>query len=123
MKKLAHLSEAEAEVMDEIWRLGEEFTAAQLIENLSEVKEWKQTTVFTFLSRLTGKGYLKTKKGGKINIYEPLISKTAYKSLMARDFLCEMHGGSIRNFIAALYESHDLTAEEINDLKEWFDKK
>jgi BlaI family transcriptional regulator, penicillinase repressor len=123
MKKPAHISEAEAGVMDAIWQLDGSFTAAELIEKLSVTKEWKQTTIFTFLSRLCGKGLLKNEKSGKVNVYEPLLSKTEYKSFVARDFLDGMHGGSIRNFVATLYENNDLSPEEIEDLKKWFDKR
>lgn len=117
------LSDAEAEVMRAAWGLKGKFTAAELMEKLAATREWKQTTVFTFLSRLEKKGLIENEKSGKVNVYTPRLTENEYKSSMARQFLEKMHGGSVRNFVATLYETDGLSKKEFAELKEWFDKR
>ena len=44
------LSEAELEIMEQIWKLGRPVTAAELAGPLQQ-KGWKPTTLLTFLAR------------------------------------------------------------------------
>lgn len=116
------ISDAELEVMEAVWQLPAPCTSAQLQAVLSG-KNWKPTTLLTFLTRLTEKGLLITKKQGKQNLYSPALSREAYLAKETRSFLTELHGGSLRSFIAALNAGEKLSEEEIAELKSWLENQ
>jgi len=124
MSNIQRMSDAEKEVMQIIWAAGGSISSAWLIDELkSRNKDWKPNTVLTFLARLIEKGILIAKKHGRANEYISLISEKEYKQFETRFFLDSVYDGSIKKFIAALYEGDDLTTDEINDLKKWFSQR
>lgn len=123
MGKIQKISDSEMEIMRSIWAAGSPVTSAQLLESLRGDKAWKPTTVLTFLARLVEKGVLKTERQGKAYKYIPLISEIEYKSIETRNFLDEVHNGSIKSFVAALFEGNDMSREEIDELKKWFSQR
>ena len=56
MRNDKRLPDAELEVMQTIWSLGTQATAAEVQQHAD--KDWKMTSVLTFLSRLCDKGFL-----------------------------------------------------------------
>jgi predicted transcriptional regulator len=124
MSKIQRMSDAEKEVMQIIWAVGGSISSAWLLDELKRRnKDWKPNTVLTFLARLIEKGILTAQKHGRANEYIPLVSEKAYKQFEARSFLDSVYDGSVKKFIAALYEGDDLTTDEINDLKKWFSQR
>jgi predicted transcriptional regulator len=117
------MSEAEKEIMDIIWASGGPVTSSQVLDRLPAERDLKPTTVLTFLTRLTEKGLLSTTKRGKKNLYTPLVTRDEYKRFESRDFLANMHGGSIKSFVAALVEGEDISEEELDDLRRWLREK
>lgn len=102
--------------MDYIWSVEHPVTTAEIIQNLPEGKKWKQNTLITFLTRLIEKGVLKATRTGRTNLYEPCITEKEYRSLETRQFIKDVHRGSIFGFINTLFDNGDLTKEEIEDL-------
>lgn len=119
------VSGSEMEIMQAVWALSPDgktpVTSAQLQTQLSS-RQWKATTVLTFLSRLCDKGLLEASRQGKSNLYTPLLTEEEYRRLETRAFLDEVHGGSLRSFIAALADE-DLSGEELDELRDWFEKR
>ncbi|MEA1962031.1 MAG: BlaI/MecI/CopY family transcriptional regulator [Bacillota bacterium] len=68
-------------------------------------------------------GIISSSKKGKVNQYIPLISENEYKQFETYSFLNTVHKGSVKSFIAALYEGDGMTGEEIKELKKWFSQK
>ena len=121
MKKLQKMSESEKEVMRFVWAAGVSVSSAKLLDDLKTINRgWKSNTVLTFLARLIEKGILTSIRHGRSNEYIPLITENEYVQFETRSFLNSVHDGSVKNFIAALYNGNDLNEEEIQDLKEWF---
>ncbi|SHM94442.1 Predicted transcriptional regulator [Caldanaerovirga acetigignens] len=116
MKKLQRISDAERKIMEYIWRSGRPVTTSEIMENLPEGKIWKQNTVVTFLGRLIKKGILKATRIGKANYYEPCITEQEYRYFETKQFINEVHKGSILGFITALFENGDLTKEDIESI-------
>lgn len=110
------ISEAEMEIMKILWRQGEEATSAQLQRQCSD---WKITTVLTLCKRLEDKGFLKRRKEGKTNYYRPTLTEEEYKAYQTQNFLEEVHSGSVKSFMAALYNHEALTQEDLEELKAW----
>lgn len=116
MKKFQKMSDAERQIMEYIWKAGRPVTTSEIMENLPKGKIWKQNTVITFLSRLIKKGILKATRVGKANYYEPCITEQEYRYFETKQFINEVHKGSILGFITALFENGELTKEDIESI-------
>ncbi|MDD2401849.1 MAG: BlaI/MecI/CopY family transcriptional regulator [Clostridia bacterium] len=123
MRKIQEISKSEMEVMQVIWAAEGSVTSAEIQQVLNKGKSWKPTTVLTFLARLAEKGIIETSKKGKSNQYVPLISECEYRQFKTRSFLNSVHKGSIKCFIAALYEGDGISKEEIRELKKWLSQR
>ena len=113
------ISDSEMEIMELIWRKGDEVTSGEIIDSLKE--QWKPTTVQTFLKRLTDKKALTVRKEGKTNFYTAAITEEDYKREQTEDFLKDMHKGSVKSLFASLMGGKSVDKEELTELREWFD--
>lgn len=126
MSNFHKLSKTEMEIMQIIWEADRPVTSSQLLEIFArdKGKQWKGQTMSTFLARLVKKGVLiSTKQQGRTNIYEPYISPEEYRGQEAKNLLENLYNGSIKNFLATLYDGEELTENEIVELRHWFAKK
>ncbi len=121
MKEFKHLPDAELKVMQIVWSLSPPVTAVEVQKNAK--KEWKATSVLTFLSRLCEKGFLMCKKEGRQNFYTPLIDRETYLQNEGKSFVMRMYGGSVRNFVASLSDAGALTDEDISELRAFLDSQ
>jgi BlaI family penicillinase repressor len=110
------------EVMQIIWASDHPMTSGELLDIFArnEGKEWKGQTIATFLARLVEKGVLTSIKQGRANIYEPRMSPEEYRSQEAKSLLETLYEGSVKNFLATLYDGKELTKDEITELRRWF---
>jgi predicted transcriptional regulator len=72
------------------------------------------------------KGFLKCYKQGKQNVYEAIVTEEEYQQEESSSVLKKLYGGSLKNFVAALYNSEQLTKKDIVEVREFietFDKK
>ena len=119
MKAGKRLPDAELEVMQAIWSLEPPVTAAAVQQRVS--KEWKATSVLTFLSRLCDKGFLSCEKEGRQNYYTPLVSRETYLQRESTSFVRRLCGGSGKNLVASLSDAGALTEQDIEDLRAFLD--
>ena len=119
MKTGKRLPDAELEVMQAIWSLEPPVTAAAVQQRVS--KEWKATSVLTFLSRLCDKGFLSCGKEGRQNYYTPLVSREAYLQRESTSFVKRLWGASVKNLVASLSDAGALTEQDIEDLRAFLD--
>ena len=120
MRKLQKMSEAEREIMQLVWAAGGSVSSAELLYDLKAMdKDWKPNTVLTFLARLVEKGILTCVRHGRSNEYIPLLTESEYKHFETRSFLDAVHAGSIKSFVAALYDHDGLTSADVAELKAW----
>ena len=117
--KIAKITEAEMEIMKIIWEENKEITTATILEKLPKENSWKTTTVMTLVTRLIEKDILNVNKIGKLNHYSAKVTLEEYKAVQTDVFLDDMHNGSIRNFMATLYNSRKISKKDIADLKNW----
>jgi len=116
MPAYPRISEAEKEIMDIIWQASRPVTTSQIMERLPQGKEWKTNTVITFLSRLTEKGFVQATRIGKANHYEPRVTEREFRNAETRQFIRDIHRGSVLGLISALCDNGDLTREDIEKL-------
>jgi len=122
MKSLAKLSETEMEIMQAVWELATPVSVAQLLE-VFEQRGWKTSTLSTMMNRLIEKGFLTKSMNGKMNLYTPTLTFTAYKEHETQSFLGRLFNGKVKNFIASLVDDEELSKDDIKELKEWFARK
>nr|WP_062049634.1 BlaI/MecI/CopY family transcriptional regulator [Bacillus sp. JCM 19034] len=124
MSKFQSLSETEMKLMQVIWKMNHPVKSSELLDFFSEKegKEWKGQTIATFLSRLVDKGLLSVKREGRSNTYTPCLSLKEYKKKEAQSLLDTMYQGSVKNFLATLYDDK-VTSNELDELKKWFSDK
>ena len=96
----ARLPDAELEVMQALWSLGEyPAHTADIAEKLD--RSWKAPTLLKLLSRLEERGFVAGSKDGRANVYTPLVDQEDYLARESRSFLKRVHGGSQED-VAAL---------------------
>lgn len=125
MTNFQKLSETEMEVMQIIWESDHPITSGELLDIFArnKYKEWKGQTIATFLARLVEKGVLISIKQGRANIYMPRISPEEYKRQEAKNVLETLYEGSVKNFLATLYDCKEPTKDEMAELRRWFAEK
>ena len=121
MKETARISEAENEVMEVIWKAGK-VTVQQVQQALWDQRHWAYNTVGTFMQRLYEKGLLNRAKSGKTNVYEAAVSEAEYKKAVTEDFLRQVHSGSKKSMMSALFDER-LSEDEIDKLLEMIENK
>lgn len=122
MEKIKRLPESEQDIMMIIWAAGESVTSAYIMERLPEERKWALTTVLNFLTRLVDRGFLEITKQGRINYYSPSVKESDYLQHESRSFLDKMYMGSLKNFVAALYDGSAISKEEFEDLKQYVEE-
>lgn len=120
MKKLP---DAELAVMQALWQAGGEATSGEIQAMLRKRYDWKPTSVLTFLSRLTEKGFVDCRKEGKVNHYTACISEQAYRQRASVDFMQRLFDGSVKNLMVSLAEAGSMTAKDLEELQAFLDEQ
>lgn len=117
MEKLERLPDAELEVMQAMWQVGNyPVTSAQLMEKLSG-RHWRLPTLLKLLSRLEERGFVESEKEGRSNRYYPLVDEREYLAAESGRFFQKLHGGSLPSLVAALVESRSITPDDVAELE------
>ncbi|HBD64197.1 MAG TPA: CopY family transcriptional regulator [Clostridiales bacterium] len=122
MDKIKRLPESELDIMMIIWESNEAVTSAYVMEKLPEEKKWATTTVLNFLARLVDRGFLEITKQGRVNYYKPLIDENDYLQQESCTFLKKMHMGSLKSFVASLYDGSAISMEDLEELKNYVEE-
>ncbi len=115
------LSNSELNIMMKIWQANEPLYFEDIVELLKEYN-WVESTIRNFLSRIIDKGYIKTKKDGRKNLYIPLVSQD-YINKESRSLIEKLYDNSLKKFVVELYESDSLDYDDLLELKEYVDEK
>jgi len=121
-KSIRRLPDSELEIMKVIWDAKEPVTSAYISEKLKGKKDWKITSILTFLARLTEKGFIECKREGKVNIYRPLISEQEYLEKESKSILEKLYNNSLTSFVASLYNSNAIAEDELKELQEFIEE-
>lgn len=111
------LPEAELKLAECIWKQGE-ITSTELVKWCESAFQWKKSTTYTLLKRLSDKGVVQNQQG----IVSALISKQMYESGKSRQFVEETFNSSLPKFLAAFSRSRKLSSKEIMAIKEMIEQ-
>ncbi|HEX6736773.1 MAG TPA: BlaI/MecI/CopY family transcriptional regulator [Vicinamibacteria bacterium] len=109
------LTEFELEVMTVLWRLGEA-TVAQVQGELPR-QPVAYTSVSTMVRILEQKGFVRSRKEGRLHVYAPRVPRQEYEAVALRHVIGKLFGGAPVNLVRALVEAEELSAGEIAELK------
>ena len=113
------LGEAELEIMQVIWNSSSPVTSNHILSELQDKRKWQLSTLMTSLSRLSGKGFVSCDRSTGRNLYTSLVSENDYKTGASRHFLKQLYNNSIQNMIATLYNSKEMQASDVEELREF----
>lgn len=122
-KDFKRLPDAELEVMKVIWDSKPPMSTNDVMKVISKEKTWNISTLLTLLSRLIERGFLSSEKRGRERIYSPIVDKADYMEFETRTFLQKLHKNSFMSLVTTLYDNHDLTESDIDELSQWLKEK
>lgn len=95
--------------MDFLWEQNIKLHASEIMEHFSD-RNWKLSTVSTFLSRMIEKGVVQSERSGRKFLYYPLVTKKELKRNQAISYI-KNNFRSIKDFVLALDDEH-ISVEE-----------
>lgn len=106
----------ESRFADIIWT-HEPLSTARLIALCEAQLNWKRTTSYTVLKRLSDRGLFKNDNGTVTS----LISRQGFYSVQSERFVDETFGGSLPAFLAAFAAKKELTPGELSEIRSLID--
>ena len=93
------ISEAESQVMLELWRRGEA-TAEQLVEALAQPNGWQEPTIKTLINRLLNKGAVSAEREGRRYRYRPQLAQQDWVLEESSSLVDRLFGGRVAPLVA-----------------------
>ena len=115
------LSEAQMEIMNVVWDLGEP-TVAEVWKALSAKRNWARNTVQTMIARLEEKGTLRRVEDGPTLRYRAVQGRAATLKKLSRRVVATLFQGSTEGLLAALLAGRRLSNEEAERLRALIDQ-
>lgn len=112
---------SELEVARIVWELGGA-TVRQVLEALPEERGLDFKTVQTYLRRLESKGYLKTKREGRSNVYRPVVRPKQVIGEVMDDLLNRLFDGRVLPLFQHLVDERGLSTDEVRELRALLDR-
>ena len=116
MSKRPALAKSELELARIVWEMGEA-TVRQVYEALPAERKLDFWTVQTYLRRLKAKGYLKTRRRGRSNVYSQRARPAQVVRDLVDDFLNRLYDGETLPLFQQLIHDRGLSDEEIDELQ------
>lgn len=119
---MAQVSDSELDLLKIIWANGGTALYAHIMGELSKAGcTWQKNTVITLLSRLAEKGMVKTHKIGRKNQYTAVVSEREYQKAQAQQLLNKLYDGSAKGLVSTLIQGEMISAEEYEELKQFWE--
>ena len=106
----------ESRFADIVWEHAP-LSTSELIKLCEAEFDWKRTTTYTVLKRLSERGIFKN-NNGTVTV---LISKDEFYSMQSEKVVNESFGGSLPAFVAAFTSRQNLSEDEIAEIRSIID--
>lgn len=106
------LGAVETRFAELIWA-HEPLTTADLVRLCAQELQWKRTTTYTVLKKLSEKGIFRMEN----SVVTSVISKAEFEALQSEQFVEETFKGSLPAFLAAFGTRKKLSDKEIDEMK------
>ena len=120
MNQNQEISGAELTVMKVLWQNNCPMKVQDVYDALVGSK-WKYKTVATLLLRLEEKGAVSSQKDGRANCYTPVLEKEEYTKMQTKNFVQKLYNGSAKDLAVSLFQSDDMTKDDIEEIRKLFD--
>jgi predicted transcriptional regulator len=110
------ISEAEAVLMDVLWR-GAPRSAEEILSEVGPRQGWQEGTVKSLLNRLLKKKAIKAERDGRRYLYTPLLSREKYVSQESKGLLDRLFGGRVAPLVVHFSEQRKLSKKDIAELR------
>jgi len=121
-KHIRRLTELETLIMDAMWNLGSA-NVREVQERLEPAKPMAYNTVLTMMRILRDKGFLRSERNGRVDVYEPIVSRGQVAKRSLNDVLERFFSGSARALVSQLLDSEGLDAKEVQAIRREVDRK
>jgi predicted transcriptional regulator len=115
------ISNAEAQVMDCLWRRSP-LTADDIVAEVAEPQGWSDATVRTLINRLLKKKAIAAVKDGRRYLYRPLTARDDYVSAESQGLLDRLFDGRLAPLVAHLTEREQLTPDDVAEIRRLIEK-
>lgn len=110
------LGVVESRFADIIWEK-EPLSTAELVKLCESRLEWKRTTTYTVLKRLSDRGIFKNEEG----VVSACLSRDEFYARQSEQVVEEAFAGSLPAFVAAFTARKSLTADEVAEIRRLID--
>ena len=114
------LTASENMIMKVIWRHSDPISIPDLTAELEQTygKPYARSTVVTFLTSMSNKGYVDTVRKGRLAYVFALKTEEEHRQAVAKKNSKLWFNGSVTEYIAALHKAGGLTPEDIKKARE-----
>lgn len=120
---MTRVSFSEMKILEVLWNENKAMSITEINEILNKNGiQWAYRTVATFLRRMQKKEAVASMKKGKSVYYYPLFSNDEMNNAEAKKLIDSCYKGSLTAFLTAFVKDDSLTENEMNELRDWFDK-
>ena len=118
-----NLSACETIIMKAIWSVGEDVSIPDLLDILRTRfgKDYKRTTLVTFLYKLSDKGYAKTYRKGRLSYAYAVKTEEEYKAKRLQEETEFWYGGKPADLVAALSSATKLSKNDLDEIRSIID--
>ncbi|MGL4450200.1 MAG: BlaI/MecI/CopY family transcriptional regulator [Sarcina sp.] len=110
------LGETEEKFATIIWD-NEPISSGNLVLKCTEILDWKKSTTYTVLKKLSVKGFFKNEN----SIVTSIITKNDYEKIQSKDFIDNSFSGSLPKFLTAFMSGRKLKKNEILEIQNLID--
>ena len=110
------ISEAEAVVMDVLWRRAPR-SAEEILAEVGPQQAWQEGTVKSLLNRLLKKKAVKAERDGRRYLYAPRLTREQYVSQESKGLIDRLFDGRIAPLVAHFSEQRKLSRRDVAELR------
>ena len=121
-KSEMRLTPLEAVIMDCVWDLSRA-TVRQVQEHLQPARPLAYNTVLTMMGILREKGFLRSRREGRADVYQPCVTREQVGRRSLRDLCDRFFAGSAHGLVSELLDSERLSTDEIRAIRREVNRK
>lgn len=110
------LGAVESRFADIVWA-NEPLKTSELVRICSDELNWKRTTTYTVLKRLSDRGLFENNGG----LVSAKITRDEFYLMQGKNFVDKAYNGSLPAFLAAFTSNKRLTKEEADEIRKIID--
>lgn len=115
------ISEAEARVMEVLWRQ-HPLPAEGILQALEGEPVWQLATVKTLINRLLGKGAVRAEKDGRRYLYAPVLPREQWLAEQSTGLLDRLFDGRVAPLVAHFARHRKLKKSDLDALRRLLDE-